>query len=183
MSKSQILGIGAIVVIALIAIRGNFYPIQLPSFGAASPAGAYFAGEDQGAQQLSQSTSTVFLLQNTDGQDRTIEEVRAFIQTGATTTTYRINCATSSTPFVNANTNYVLSQNLQNIGNGTTTGGGLYFASTSPGVTGLATGSASTTARIWPSQSYLWCQEISSPANDLLPSSTDGVISFPYIQH
>lgn len=176
------LAIGVVVVL-LVGLFIHAWSSEKGQTAGAAPAGSSFSSAKAPGQQFTLSSSTIFAQQNTDGNGRAIKAVDFFLQTGATSTTYTIACATSSTQFwpTTANPNPVLQQSLQTIGAGTTTGAGLYISSSSPGVMGQALGAASTTARIWANADWMVCKETSSPANDLLPSTADGVITFPVI--
>lgn len=189
--KNILIALGVLVLVAGV-IGAYFYP-KLVGPLAGSPAGSNFADPKIAEQIVTTSTSTVFSQLNTDGSDRIIDSVSAFLQNGAATTSvYSVVCATSSSPsgFVPANVNYVLNQQL-NSGFGTSTGsGGLFLASSSPGITGTSTATIPANlpplnpyARVWKAGSYLICSLTASGSNNAantLDAATTGFFGFPY---
>jgi len=166
-----------------------------------SPSGSTFGTAKIAAQviQNPSATTTIYSMQNTDASIRMITEADAHLL-GATGTTssYTIQCATSSTQyFPPTATNFVLNWiststasstgagPFSTVGVGTTTGDGIYMASTSPGFAGVITAGqlASSTIRIWPASSYLVCQA-TKPGGDgvqnIFNATVTGFIGFKY---
>lgn len=154
-----------------------------PLAQASAPAGASFNSAKIASEQFASGTSTVYSQFNGDTGDRIIDNISFFATGGVgTSSTIVAQCATSTTvyPAVGSPTNLILSQTLNPLG--TTTGSGaLYFASTSPGVSGFPFGTASSSARIWPTQSYLVCTTTTSLNSlNILDSGTTGFIKASY---
>lgn len=183
-----------VIAVALLLVAGGyFFPIgntivQQVTSGVGSSAGATFSTQKIASMQVLLSTSTAFVIYNGDGSDRIIKSADVYlaqttVAANVATTSSSITCATSSvaTGFSTPAPPKILSQNLLNIGSGTTTNEGLFFASSSPGDAGVtgAAGTASTTVRRWASGSYLVCQ-VSNTAGNVLPPGTVGTISFSY---
>lgn len=168
------------------------------TFGASNSAGTQYVTAKVAEQNLAVATDTAFAYLNNDGTDRVIEGFQMFGQNGAaTTSTYGIKCATSTTATgFAANTNYIVNQNLgQTVQNGSlifgsTTGQNnpLYVSSSSPGLTGTTSASSlplssNAWARVWPAGTYLVCKFTASGSNNslnTLDAATTGYIAFPY---
>lgn len=168
------------------AIAGYLLTHQENSaLGAANPAGSTYRNATVLAQDFVVSSSTVFAMQNTGSGDYVVTGLQFFAQgSTATSSNYLLQCATSSTQYTPVNTNLVVNQTLNTLG--TTTGAGMYFASTSPGASGVPFGAASTTARIVPAGAWLTCSTTNSVANansaNTLDANTTGFLAFPYQQ-
>ncbi len=174
----------AVIIVLAVAICAYFFPQVRSAFGANSPAGASFTDAKSAGQQVNTATDTVFSMLNSDASDRIIKATDVYLAgSSATTSNYLINCATSTVANgLSGNTNYILAQNLS-AGLGTTTNSGLFFSSTSPGLSG-ANVAASTTARVWPAGTYLVCKaKDTASANSLntFPTGTTGTFNFPYL--
>lgn len=195
--KKIIIALGAVVVLGGLALGAmNLFDSE-EEILAGSSEGTTFSTARVASQVVSNSTSTLFAVLNTDASDRFILGADIFLTGGQTSTSssFRIACATSSiaTGFSSATPNFIYNQIILADATepfGTTTSAASYAISTSsPGITGTTTplfaGGAGVFvnqfARVWKTNTYLVCQnDASGNATDLLPSLTTGTISFPY---
>lgn len=201
MTKNQL---GASVILGACAILGAvaffgfspFIKTVVQQFAAASPSGTTLNSSKIAEQILlnPSATNTIYSVLNTDANQRLISEadVHLYGATG-TTTQSTIQCSTSTTQYFNAgNTNWILNWNatstasstfpgITTVGIGTTTGDGIFMASTSPGQTGVLSSLSTTTNRIWPSNTYLVCQATNLDTNNkVFNPTTNGFIGFKY---
>lgn len=133
------------------------------------------------SEDLVVATDTVYAMQNTSQNAYVINSVDFYAASStATTTTYGINCATSTNGTgYGSNTNYILSELLNTIG--TTTGNGMYFSSSTPGLSGQTGSAASTTVRVLLPGTWLVCKAIetgSTNALNTLDANTVGFLRF-----
>ena len=129
------------------------------------------------------ATSTLLSILNTSDNTEYINTFEmAFANGVSTTSTYTIQCATSSVATsLNGNTNYVVNASVQEFG--TTTGLGMYVpSSTTPGVIGQNANALGTSTRQWAggSSTYLVCVDLNSgnTGTALLDSGITGYLRF-----
>lgn len=177
-------------VIAFVAILGGYiYPQNNVKLGAVveSAAGTSNSSLKQAQLNITLATTTTYAYLNSGSTDWEINEARIQIagQT-STTTTFTVQCATStSASSLSSNTNYILSTVLSNGVYGTTTGSGLYIASSSPGLTGTTTASvlvdrSNAYVRNWTVGTYMVCQVTTADSYNAFTTGATGFISFPY---
>ncbi len=194
--------IGAVVLLAVAIVGAYEYPKYSVSLGSSASGSTFLNAKSAGqAIATNSSTSTLYAVLNTDTSDRIIDGAVVNLLTvangQATSTTFQITCATSSvaTGFTPSNTNYVYNQLIKAVPTepfGTTTGNqlGYYLSTSSPGIMGTTTTAFSggagifvnQYARDWPTGTYLVCELTTAVGSlsNLLASTTQGVITFPY---
>lgn len=191
----------AVAVVALVLVGLTTYAIfaithrQTVTEQIGSPGGSTYNSAKVAEQVVITTSSTTLSIYNSDTSDRIITGSEIALRGAeSTTTTTVIGCATSSsaTNGLGGNTNYILEFILAaSTANqfGTTTGAGMYIASSSPGITGTSTVAANPTqnlvnpfARRWASGSYLNCVVTTTTGSNtnLLDTNMAGYIAFPY---
>ena len=204
MSNSTWFGIIGVVALVAGVIFGytvwhNAEPVQQNGTGTPT-AGATFGTQRIAQANVTNSTSTITSILNTDSNTRMIADASFYLANGAATSSnYTITCATSSTQYgigTNSGNNFVLATTIIPYGFATSTTGAFMPASTSPGIMGTSTtpiggqgtGSAPAAqinlqARQWASGEYLNC--VTTAAGDFnasgkLPTGITGFVSFSY---
>lgn len=185
MSNTNKLIVGLLVAVAIIG--SYFYPQVESAQLLGSTAGTTFSTSKIASQQVTLGTTTAFAIQNTDASDRIIQGVDIVLRAAtATSTTYGIVCATSTTASsLQSNPNYVVNTSLATSTFGSIIGAGTFVASSSPGIMGTSTASvlaslANPFGRVWATNTYLVCQVTTADGYNAFNSTTNGTITFPY---
>ncbi len=174
--------IAVLIAVTVVAVAFALRDYKEVDVATANPGGTTYTSGKVLSQNINTSTSTFFSMQAAVDSIITSATFHAY-NGAATSSNYILQCATSSTayqPAAGVVTNLVLNATLNPLG--TTTGAGMYFSSTSPGITGIPFGTGSTTARIIPAGSYLVCSSTNSVANtnsaNTFDSNTVGIMGF-----
>lgn len=181
---------GTLGIVAILFAAG--YVVHLlfpqPSFGASNAGGSSYGSAKIAEQDVVTGTTTTFSVLNTDSTDRIISSLDIQLANDlSTTTTITAKCATStSASSLNGNTNYLLNTVLSTVGAyGTTTGAGMFIASSSPGITGTTTAPIISAlqnpyARVWATNTYLDCQVSTGDTYNAFVPGTTGFFGFRY---
>lgn len=194
--KYIVYGLAAVVVLIATFFVGKSLGTSVSLGSVNSVAGSTSTTRNSAIQSITTGTTTTYSVLNTDSTDREISSaiITLFNSNAAgTTTAITINCATSTTnASINGNTNLILSMLIPSTSyslfGSTTSNGGLYIATSSPGYTGTSTSpvTAITLApnypfiRNWPTNTYLNCMVTTVDSGNSFQSTMTGLISFPY---